>query len=358
MKYSITKRGDSPYLYAQFTNPETGRNTFRSLKTKNRREAYQKAEELMEAIYSGRPEAHAAVTTYLQDHLSEYLTYLSDKGSAPKYVRQCGNQVRKLLECAKISEVRHLINQGPIQICVSKLPAQGLSPTTVNSYVRAFKSFTKYLYKMGHTPAHYCSALEGVKQVVSRERGPFTKQELKLLLKTIPEVGRNYRKLDPITRCFLYQTAFSTGLRAGELQELKVEDVAQDGSFIRIRASVAKNAKAVTQPVSERAAAFLKNLIKGRKPDDNVFPKVGQRHGEMLKKDMEDAGIPVHDSEGRYRDFHSFRVTYVTELLQAGLDVKSVQTLARHSNPVLTLNAYAKTVGKEELRNKLSITDI
>ena len=90
----------------------------------------------MESISSGRPEAHVAATTYLQDHLAEYLTYLSDKGSAPKYVRQVGNQVRKLLECAKIAEVRHLMNPGPIQLCISKLPAQGLSSTTINSYVR------------------------------------------------------------------------------------------------------------------------------------------------------------------------------------------------------------------------------
>ena len=93
------------------------------------------------------------------------------------------------------------------------------------------------------------------------------------------------------------KTAFATGLRAGELQDLKVEDIAEDGSFIRIRASVAKNAKAMTQPVSDRASGYLKNIIKGRKPDELVFPKVGRRHGEMLKKDMEDAGIPVHDGE-------------------------------------------------------------
>ena len=41
-------------------------------------------------------------------------------------------------------------------------------------------------------------------------------------------------------------------------------------------------------------------------------------------------------------DFHACRVAYVNFVLKAGASVKEAQSLARHSDPRLTLNIYAK----------------
>lgn len=35
-------------------------------------------------------------------------------------------------------------------------------------------------------------------------------------------------------------------------------------------------------------------------------------------------------------------MTYITLIVEAGADIKTAQTLARHSTPQLTLNVYAK----------------
>ena len=60
----------------------------------------------------------------------------------------------------------------------------------------------------------------------------------------------------------------------------------------------------------------------------------------MLREDLEAAGIAYRDDSGRVLDFHAFRHTYVTMLARSGAPVKVVQTLARHSDPKLTLNTY------------------
>ncbi len=63
----------------------------------------------------------------------------------------------------------------------------------------------------------------------------------------------------------------------------------------------------------------------------------------MFRDDLKDAGIAYRDDTGRVADFHSLRVTFCTLLAAAGVPVKTLQTLARHSSPVLTLNTYTRT---------------
>ncbi len=52
--------------------------------------------------------------------------------------------------------------------------------------------------------------------------------------------------------------------------------------------------------------------------------------------------LAVVDDSGIVVDFHALRATYVTLLVKAGGSVKAAQELARHSDPKLTMNTYAK----------------
>jgi hypothetical protein len=49
------------------------------------------------------------------------------------------------------------------------------------------------------------------------------------------------------------------------------------------------------------------------------------------------------DSQGRYADFHANRHTFITNLGRAGVNPKTAQTLARHSDIRLTMNIYSHT---------------
>jgi len=54
------------------------------------------------------------------------------------------------------------------------------------------------------------------------------------------------------------------------------------------------------------------------------------------------AGIKYKTAAG-YFDFHALRASYLTALVNSGADLKTVQTLARHSTITLTMGRYAKT---------------
>jgi site-specific recombinase XerD len=60
-----------------------------------------------------------------------------------------------------------------------------------------------------------------------------------------------------------------------------------------------------------------------------------------LGVDLGKARIWKATHEGKL-DFHACRVAYITHLVESGADVKTVQELARHSDPRITLAIYAK----------------
>src|SRR5262249_7907642 len=61
---------------------------------------------------------------------------------------------------------------------------------------------------------------------------------------------------------------------------------------------------------------------------------------EMLRLDLQAAGIPYRDEAGRVADFHSLRHSYITLLDRSGVSPKVAKELARHSDIRLTMNVY------------------
>ena len=49
-------------------------------------------------------------------------------------------------------------------------------------------------------------------------------------------------------------------------------------------------------------------------------------------------------------DFHALRASYITALIMAGVDPKTVQELARHSTVTLTIGSYTKTTDERKRR--------
>jgi integrase len=80
-----------------------------------------------------------------------------------------------------------------------------------------------------------------------------------------------------------------------------------------------------------------------------------EKTARMLRPDLDAAGVPPSVA-AKVVDFHAFRHTYITGLVQRGASVKTCQTLARHSTPTLTLGRYAH-VEEDEMRQALEGED-
>jgi hypothetical protein len=69
---------------------------------------------------------------------------------------------------------------------------------------------------------------------------------------------------------------------------------------------------------------------------------------ELIRADLTAAGIKLTDKDGNEICFHSLRNSYISFLANSQTPAKVIQKLARHSDPRLTFNTYARTFEQAE----------
>ena len=68
----------------------------------------------------------------------------------------------------------------------------------------------------------------------------------------------------------------------------------------------------------------------------------------LIRDDLTAAGIEPTDRDGNVICFHSLRNSYISYLANSETPAKVVMQLARHSDPRLTFNTYARTFEEAE----------
>ena len=131
--------------------------------------------------------------------------------------------------------------------------------------------------------------------------------------------------------------AINTGLRLGEILNLKWEEVDLERNVIRML--VQKNRRMLEVPLNERAATVVR-AWRGIQKCDYVFynAETGDQFKDLypgLKKACRTAGL-----EGI--TWHTFRHTFATRLTGAGVDLVTVKELLGHSSVAVTTR-YAHT---------------
>ena len=71
-----------------------------------------------------------------------------------------------------------------------------------------------------------------------------------------------------------------------------------------------------------------------------IGDRCDHHEANMLKNDLELAGIEYVDAAGRYADFHSLRYSFASILHQSGVSPEVAQSLLRHSTIGLTMDTY------------------
>ena len=139
-----------------------------------------------------------------------------------------------------------------------------------------------------------------------------------------------------------YRVAALTGFRVNELRALAPENFLLDGPYPRIvlRPADSKNRKGADQPIPVTLADELRPWLEKMSKGSPVF-SLHRETARMIRQDLRAAEIAYETDEG-HADFHSLRGLYISALIRAGASIKTVQTLARHSNPSLTLARYAR----------------
>lgn len=129
----------------------------------------------------------------------------------------------------------------------------------------------------------------------------------------------------------LLMTAYSAGLRVGEVVRLKISDI--DSQRMKIRVTAGKGAKDRETILSETTLKILREYFQAFKPKGWLFPgdepddHLSERAAQNIFRDAKKkAGIqkPV--------TFHSLRHSFATHLLEEGVDMRYIQELLGHGS--------------------------
>ena len=109
--------------------------------------------------------------------------------------------------------------------------------------------------------------------------------------------------------------------------------------YIALRAETTKARRADVVPLRQNVAAELRRAKPAdAAPETPVFGRIPRRRD--LKPDLERAGIPYKDADGRQADFHSLRMPFGTMLAQRSAAPRTTMELMRHTDLRLTMIVY------------------
>lgn len=297
----------------------------------------------------------------VNEHVDDYEAYLTAKGNTPQHVLETISDCRKLLKVTGTKTVADLDGQRILRT-LSDWRSRRKNPIGVNTsnhYLTAIKSFSRWLWRSRITSDDPLAGLSRLNIETDRRRirRPLTPAEFETLTKVTQlaktHFGNDWR-LTGTDRRMLYEIASYTGLRVRELRSLTKSSFDLTTLTWTLPASVSKNRKASTLPLSPTLAERLRTwFVTIRR--ETLFPGSWHEHsraGKIFAVDLKRAGIAHVDANGHYVDFHSLRHTFITSLARAGVHPSKAQRLARHSTITLTMNVYT-TLNVDELRSAL-----
>jgi len=176
----------------------------------------------------------------------------------------------------------------------------------LNEYLVATRAFLKWAERLGYIAQNPLEKVEllRVQGRQKRARRAYTPEEIQGLLTV---AGR---------RLPIYLMAMLTGIRRGEIKQLRWADVELDGTApkITVPAAISKNHYEDALPLHPDLVAALRRIKPAPGKSDRLIFKACSADYKQFYADLKAAGIDWEDQGDGRLDFHSFRVTYCTQL--------------------------------------------
>ena len=287
----------------------------------------------------------------LSEHVADFEAAMRQRERAEKHVRQVVAKVTNVLTKSTFDakvEGKTVAVAGcgfqripdieafRVQLVLADLRSAGLSVQTCKHYLRAIKQFCKWLMNNRRTNDNPITHLEpgNVEEDRRRVRRDLSAEEVQRLLEAAASSSRTFRQLTGTDRFVIYYLALGSGLRVSEVASLTPESFDLDGQIpiVVLEAGASKRRRRDEQPLQPDLVAILRDYLINKPAGEPLWPgSWSDRAAEMLRVDLEAAGIPYVDDSGRYADFHAQRHTYIT-VAGRNLPPKMAQLLARHSD--------------------------
>src|SRR3989344_493251 len=270
----------------------------------------------------------------LPHHLTDFLDWLDiEKGLASKSQQNYARFLKKFTDWLNANGLQNLkpheLSPEHIwkyRVYLSRSSKHPLKKSTQNYYLIALRALLNYFTERDIL-ALPTEKIKLSKDKREREIHFLTLEQLKKLFAS-PDISEASGLRD---RAIL-ETFFSTGLRISELVSLKCTQVKPKLNAKEAEISIiGKGGKIRTVYLSERTLEWLKKYLETRKDNSDVlFPLTPRAIQKMTKKYAVIAGIPLFTTP------HVMRHTFATDLLEQGVDLRTIQEFLGHKSITAT----------------------
>ena len=222
------------------------------------------------------------------------------------------------------------VSYAIIRSWIVKLVGDGVSNRTINRKISSLRTYYKFLLKIGDievSPLVKHKALKTAKKL----QVPFSEKEIEDVL----EILKGEDSFIGLRNKLIVELFYSTGMRRGELVNLKLNDISDSQKTIKV---LGKRNKERIIPLLPSALNTIASYIDYRKS----LSSIKDVHYLLLTE----KGAKVYEtlvyrvinnyfskaSEKVKKSPHILRHSFATHLLNEGADIKSVKELLGHSS--------------------------
>ena len=227
------------------------------------------------------------------------------------------------------SEVNN-VSYPIIRSWIVKLVGDGVSNRTINRKISSLRTYYKFLLKIGDievSPLVKHKALKTAKKL----QVPFSEKEIEDVL----EILKGEDSFIGLRNKLIVELFYSTGMRRGELVNLKLNDISDSQKTIKV---LGKRKKERLIPLLPSALSTIDSYL-GYRRDLSSLKDVDYllltEHGTKIYETLVYRVINNYfskASEKVKKSPHILRHSFATHLLNQGADIKSVKELLGHSS--------------------------
>ena len=219
----------------------------------------------------------------------------------------------------------------------------------------SLNKFFTWLVKRGYTKDNPIQTVDRPKNNVERKVIYLNKTEIVKLFKM---VEKNPNKVVRMRDKALFSLAIATGLRAGALTNINIDDFDWENKFVRV---IEKRQKTREIPLGDNTINVLKEWIRIRNEEFSdvessalfISQKKNRLSGDAgndaLKKYCKEAGITKKIT------LHKLRASTATNLAASNVDIQTIGSILGHKSTATTLKYVA--VLDESKKNAVGILD-
>ncbi|HFW3352742.1 TPA: tyrosine-type recombinase/integrase [Salmonella enterica subsp. enterica serovar Eastbourne] len=227
------------------------------------------------------------------------------------------------------------LNYAAVAKVRAALLDDGYAVSSVNMALSALRGVAQTAFNLNCMDAETLARIRSVKRVsgdIQRKGRALDKQEIRALIQAAKQHPHQVRRCRDAA---IVLTLCGTGLRAGELVKLERRDY--DNGILTVRQGKGRKYREihVADAVDKAIRAWLK--VNANEAENALFSRI-QRNGKVASQPLTTTGLTgilaeLQQTAGIARFTpHDMRRTFITRLLEQGVDINTVRKLAGHSD--------------------------